>query len=149
MTFINSTIKNQGDFTEITNATLYLNTTIIQTIAHITLTSGNLAIISFSWNTTSFSYGNYTVSVALDPVLNESDLDDNILTAVQEVCVTIPGDVDADKDVDIFDIVVTVGAYGSQEGELKYFANGDIDGDGDVDIFDIVVAAGNYGKILP
>lgn len=29
-----------------------------------------------------------------------------------EVCVTIPGDVDADHDVDIFDIVIAAGNYG-------------------------------------
>jgi|GEM_PF-1112675 len=146
LTFVNSTIKNQGDFIEITNATLYINTSIIQKITQIILTSGNLTIISFTWNTTSFSYGNYTVSVALDPVLNESDIDDNILAAFQEVCVTIPGDVDADFDVDIFDIVLIAGCYGSSEGDPMYIANCDIDGDGDIDIFDIVIAAGHYGE---
>ena len=37
---------------------------------------------------------------ALDFVLHESDIDDNILNTVQEVCVTILGDRDTDKDVD-------------------------------------------------
>ena len=146
LTFVNSTIKNQGDFIEITNATLYVNTTIIQAISQIILTSGNSIIISFTWNTTSFSYGNYTVSIALDPVLNESDIDDNILAAFQEVCVTIPGDVDADHDVDIFDIVLIAGCYGSSKGDPEYIANCDIDGDEDVDIFDIVAATGHYGE---
>ncbi len=58
----------------------------------------------------------------------------------------IPGDVDRDGDVDIFDIVRIAGAYDSEEGDARYVANCDIDGDGDVDIFDVVIAAGHYGE---
>jgi hypothetical protein len=146
--FVNSTIKNQGDYSETTNATLYVNTTIIQTITPIIISSGDSTIIGFTWNTSSFSYGNYTISVALDPVLNESAIEDNVLAALQEICVTIPGDVDADRDVDIFDIVIIANAYGLHDGQPGYVANCDIDGDGDVDIFDIVITAGNYGKLV-
>jgi hypothetical protein len=56
------------------------------------------------------------------------------------------GDVDGDRDVDIFDIVLIAGAYGSEEGEPRYNPNYDIDGDGDIDIFDIVIAASHYGE---
>jgi len=57
------------------------------------------------------------------------------------------GDADRDLDVDIFDIVLIVGAYGSEEGGPAYNRNCDLDGDGDVDIYDVVTAAGNYGYI--
>ena len=58
----------------------------------------------------------------------------------------IPGDVDADRDVDIFDIVKIAGVYGVSKPDPRYDPILDIDGDGDVDIFDIVAAAGNYGE---
>ena len=62
------------------------------------------------------------------------------------VCVTIPGDVDGDSDVDIFDIVSMADIYGTQKDDPDYNQYCDIDGDGTVGIFDIVIAAGNYGE---
>jgi len=71
-----------------------------------------------------------------------------IFNSAYELIVAFPieGDVDYDGDVDIFDIVTIVGAYGTEEGHPKYNAHCDIDGDGDIDIYDIVAAAGNYGE---
>ena len=79
------------------------------------------------------------------PVQGENATEDNTLIAGW-VFVTIPGDVDADRDVDIFDIVAMAGAYGSHAGDPAYNPNYDIDGDGDIDIFDIVAACGHYGE---
>ncbi|MCW3986146.1 MAG: dockerin type I domain-containing protein [Candidatus Bathyarchaeota archaeon] len=59
---------------------------------------------------------------------------------------TILGDVNGDRDVDIFDIVLMAGIYGMTEKDQQFIANCDIDGDGDIDIFDVVIAAGNYGQ---
>jgi hypothetical protein len=56
------------------------------------------------------------------------------------------GDVDGDRDVDIYDIVAMAGAYGSEEGDPAYHPSYDLDADGDVDIVDITTAAGNYGQ---
>lgn len=60
--------------------------------------------------------------------------------------VTILGDVDRDLDVDIFDITIIAGAYGTKEGDERYNSLCDLNSDQHVDIFDIVAAAGNYGK---
>jgi len=75
----------------------------------------------------------------------ETLIQDNLLVDGW-VFVTIQGDVDGDRDVDIFDIVMMASAYGSGEGDPAYNPIYDIDGDGDIDIFDIVAAAGNYGE---
>jgi parallel beta-helix repeat protein len=55
------------------------------------------------------------------------------------------GDVDGDRDVDIFDIVRMAGVYGAKYPDPRYDRLCDVDLDGDVDIFDIVIAAGHYG----
>ena len=59
---------------------------------------------------------------------------------------TLTGDIDGDRDVDIFDIVRMAGVYGVRLPDPRYDPNADTDGDGDIDIFDIVAAAANYGK---
>ncbi|UCD95990.1 MAG: hypothetical protein JSV35_05705 [Candidatus Bathyarchaeota archaeon] len=60
------------------------------------------------------------------------------------------GDFDEDRDVDIFDIVILTGTYGSVVGEPAYRPECDLDpppfGNGEINIFDVIIPAGNYGK---
>jgi len=60
--------------------------------------------------------------------------------------VTLAGDVDGNRAVNIFDIVKMAGVYGIKNTDIRYDPYCDLDNDGDTDIFDIVQAAGNYGK---
>jgi len=143
---IDITAKNFGSFSEIFNVTVQANTTVIATFADIALASGNSTILTFNWNTTDFSKGNYTITACATSVPSEIDTTDNCAIAESEICITVLGDVDGDFDVDIFDIISIVNCYGSGEGEPEYIANYDIDGDGDIDIFDIVAACGHYGE---
>lgn len=62
------------------------------------------------------------------------------------IFLTIPGDMDVDRDVDIFDVVSTAYAYGTREGDSQYVPDYDIDGDGTIDLLDMVTMAGNYGQ---
>ncbi len=142
---INVTVENQGIFSETFNVTLYSNATLIAALTDISLANGSSKAVTFSWITGGFAYGNYVISGYASPVLNESDTTDNYYVD-GFVLVTISGDVDGDRDVDIYDIVTMASAYGSGEGDPAYNANCDLDSDGDVDIFDIVAAAGNYGE---
>ena len=142
---INLTIFNYGNNTESYNVTANANSTIVDVFENITINGGNSTTFTIEWNTTSWAKGNYTISASATPVLNETDTTDNMLVDGW-IFVTIPGDVDGDKDVDIFDIVAIATAYGSAEGDPAYNPNYDIDGDGDVDVFDIVAAASHYGE---
>jgi len=60
------------------------------------------------------------------------------------------GDVDGDKDVDIFDIIKCASAFGSKKGNPRFKPVCDIvpspDGDGVINIFDITAITGNYGR---
>jgi len=137
-------IVNQGVDTKTVNVTSYANETVVQT-ENITLSGLSSTTLTFTWNTTSYVKGNYTVSAYVYPVENETSLEDNELVDGW-VFVTIVGDVEGDRDVDIYDIVSIAGAYGTQKGDPQYIPNCDIDGDGDIDIFDIVIAGGHYGE---
>ncbi|MGD8505410.1 MAG: dockerin type I domain-containing protein [Candidatus Bathyarchaeota archaeon] len=65
-----------------------------------------------------------------------------------DIMVTIPGDVNGDRTVDIFDIG-TISAHwypGPPVGPLGYSMNADINGDGSVDIFDIGITSAHWGQ---
>lgn len=68
--------KNQGDFDETFNVTLYLNNTSIgsQTVS---LTSGRILMLNFGLNITAFDCGNCSISAYATPVQYETNTTDN------------------------------------------------------------------------
>ncbi len=144
---INVTVENQGTTSETFSVTTYANTTTINTIANIALASGSSTTITFTWNTTGIAYGNYTIRAYADPVPGETDTADNTLVN-GDVIVTIPGDVNGDRTVDIFDVGIISSHWypGPPIGPLGYDANSDINSDGAVDIFDVGIASANWGQ---
>jgi hypothetical protein len=141
---INVTVENQGGFLETFNVIVQANATTIGTQS-CTLNPAEIQTLTFTWNTTGFAYGNYSISATATPVPLETDLSDNTMVYGWSF-LTLAGDVDGDHDVDIFDIVRMSGIYGVKKPDPRYDPNCDMDDDGDIDIFDIVAAAGNYGK---
>ena len=126
------------------NLTLHANVSIIGTFTNITLMSGNSTTISFAWNTTSFAINNYTLWAYATPVPNETDTADNTFIG-GVVTVTIPGDVDGDFDVDIYDVVKITGIYGSNKNAPNFNPNSDLDDDGTITIYDVVRCTSHYG----
>lgn len=144
---INVTVATQGDLTEIFNLTVYWNSTEIDT-EEITLTSEESTIITFEWNTTGFDKGNYTIKAIADQVPGETDTGDNTFTD-GTVKLTIVGDVNGDKIVDIFDCVIIALAFGSIPDNPNWNPNADINNDSIIDIFDLVLVATHYGETCP
>jgi len=140
-------VVNTGSFPQTFSVTVYANTTQIQT-QMVTLEAGNSTILSFYWNTTGISYGNYTMSAVADTVPGETDTADN--TYINgDVLVTIPGDIDGDGDVDPFDYTDFRVAFGSKCGQPNYNPWCDFDLDCDVDPFDFNTFRLNYGAHIP
>ena len=135
-------ILNYGMNTETFNLTLYANTSIIQSLTNIVLTSRSSTTITFTWNTSGFTKGNYTITAYAWPVPGETHTEDNTLPDGW-VIVTIPGDVNGDRLVDISDLVITVGAIPSAPGWPNWNPNVDINGDGVCDISDLVICVGS------
>jgi parallel beta-helix repeat protein len=144
---INVTLANQGGYTETFNVTVFVNETIIET-KEVTLTSGDSATITFTWNTAGFAKGNYTGSAVADIVLRETDTTNNRLTD-GKVYVGVLGDLNADGTVDVFDAVLLSGAAGSKPGDGIWNPNADINNDQLVDLFDAVILAGHAGEHYP
>jgi hypothetical protein len=139
------TVVNEGHYPESLTASVYVNETLVDA-TQTPIPAGGSAIYVVHWDTASQELGNYTVRLFVEPVDGEVNTTDNFLQCDRTVCVSLPGDVDADRDVDIFDIVRLAETYGTVEGHPLYIGNCDINGDGDIDIFDIVLAASHYGE---
>jgi len=87
-TTINVTVWNQGDLSETFNVTIYYDTTVIETQTGITLEAGKNTTLTFTWNTTLVSPGNYTITAEASEVPGETDLEDNTLQSDQTVALT-------------------------------------------------------------
>ncbi len=114
----------------------------------VTLPSGNSSIITFRWNTTGVVEGNYTIGAYARPVLGETDTADNTLMDGM-VYVGIPGDINGDGIVDIYDAIILAKAYNSKLYDSIWNANADINSDANVDIYDALILASNFNKHVP
>jgi hypothetical protein len=140
---INATVTNLPILAETFNVTAWINTTNIG-VQSVTLASKASAIITFTWNTTSYAKGNYTMSVVADVAPNET------YTLIEGwVTVTIPGDIEGNFKVQLADLVSLAQAYGSQPGDPNWNANTDIDGNNIVGLSDLVTLANHYGQHYP
>jgi len=71
-------VQNNGNFTETFNVTAYANATIIQTLTVSDLAPANQTTLTFLWNTTGVSLGNYTMSAEASVVPGETYATDNV-----------------------------------------------------------------------
>jgi subtilisin family serine protease len=147
-TDVNVVVANQGDYTENFDVTLYANATSIES-ENVTLSSGNSADITFTWDTTGFAYGNYNISAVADVVPNETDITDNNCTFNGSVLVTIPGDIDGSFKVGLADLVDLAMAYGYRLGDSNWNPNADIDSNNTAGLSDLVTLAQHYGQHYP
>jgi len=138
-------ILNYGAHDEAFTITIYANATVIATRA-ISLTKRNATTVTLEWDTTSYTRGKYFISACITTVPDETDTTDNTLVSDECVCISIAGDVDCDRDVDLYDAVKLLKCYGAKEGSPNYDSNCDIDGDGDIDLYDAVALLTHYGQ---
>jgi len=114
----------------------------------VTLESGASATFTFVWNTTGYAYGNYTIGAYAWPVQGETNLQDNLMVDAI-VYVGVPGDINGDGIVDIYDAILLANAYNSTPEKVKWNPNADINGDNIVDIYDAIILANHYNQHYP
>jgi hypothetical protein len=147
-TGVNVTVANRGSFTETFNVTAYANATVIGDQRVSNLNAGVLMTVPFTWNTTGFAYGNYTLSAYASPVPSEANTSDNNFTD-GVVKVTIPGDLSGDFKVSLLDLAILANAYGSGPSSAKWNANADINSDSRVSLLDLTILAKYYLQHYP
>lgn len=148
---ISVTVENHGNYTETVRLTVYANTTSVES-QNVTLPDGNSINIIFTWNTTNFTYGNYTLSAYAWPVPEEVDVADNNCTCSVPIHVGVPGDVSSstpgvyDKKCDMWDIAYLVSLFNTKPDSSNWNPNADVNNDGTVNMKDIAIAILNFNK---
>jgi nitrous oxidase accessory protein NosD len=134
-----------GEYAETFNITCYGNDRALGRRQVSNLDATCPLTLTFTWNTAGFAKGNYTLSAYAWPVPGETNMADNNFTG-SVISVTIPGDINGDFTVDIYDALLLAGVYNSNPSSPNWNANADINGDNTVDIYDALILAGNYGR---
>jgi len=144
--------ENQGTESESFNVTVtYENSTLaifgtVDTQDVANLASEDTVILTFFWDTAGVqACVNYTITAEACTLTGETDTADNTCVG-GKVKVNIPGDLNGDGSVDIFDLSIVSMAYGAFEGEPGYNIDADLNEDGFVDMKDMVIVAKNLGK---
>jgi hypothetical protein len=99
---INITVADPGYYSETFKVTAYANTIAIAA-TNVTLSGGGKALITIA-GTANLPYGNYTIGAYASPVPGELNLANNRVTSSTSIEVTIPGDLNGDGVVNIFDL---------------------------------------------
>ena len=137
--------RNEGTGVETFNVTAYYDNITIGTKSVENLLPSTEVTLSFIWNTTDLSLGEYTISAKALPVPDETDTADNTYT-YGTFLVTIPGDVNDDRRCDMKDIYLIIKAFNSKPGQPKWNPECDINNDGVVDMKDLYIAIRNFMK---
>lgn len=144
---IDVTVQNQIGSDADVNVIVNANSQVIGTLP-LFLPSGSSSTLSFTWNTTGETFGNYTISAYTSTVPGENNTANNPYIGGW-VVVTIPGDLNGDFKVGLADLVSLALAYGSTPGAPKWNSNADIDNSDMVGLSDLVILALHYGQQYP
>jgi parallel beta-helix repeat protein len=146
----NASIKikavNYGIQPETFNVSIHMNSTVITEI-RMTVESRNSTEISISLNTTNMEKGNNTVSAYSEIVSGETETSDNTLNSW--LLITIQGDVNGDRTIDIYDAILLATVFNSQPTRPNWNPNVDINGDSIVDLYDAIILASHFNQHFP
>ena len=142
---ITVTIRNYGSFTENFNATVYANTTAIQT-QNVALASSSSVALVFVWNSSKLAKGNYTTCAYASLVFGENNVEDNNLTDGWSI-VSMVGDITGpnpwvpEGKCDARDVALVAALYGAKYPDPRYKPNADIVCDGKIDAKGVALVA--------
>ena len=140
---VNVTVLNKGDFSETFNVTLYANSTAADTQTATGLAPGAQTVLTYRWNTTGWGHGNYTISAYATPVPGEINISDNTYTD-GIIKVVIPGDINGDGTVNIFDAILLSNAYNAVSGGPRWSPNADLKADDIINVLDAIILSNHY-----
>jgi parallel beta-helix repeat protein len=143
-------VENQGWETRTTNVQVTLDSTTILTLNDLVMAGKNRTILTYTWQTSGYSRGNYTVSATVTTVPSETDITDNYCTWM--IHVGVPGDVSSSTAgvyegiVNMRDISYIILLFNTRPGSFKWNPNADVNNDGIVNMRDISIAILNFNQ---
>jgi len=137
-------VMNYGNDAEVFNITVYVNATLLGAQTEVAIIGRGFAIVSFTWNTSSFERGSYTIDAQITAVPDETDTIDNSFVCL--VTIGTIGDVDNNGIVNMSDVYDIALDFGAIVGQTSYVSNCDIDDNGIVNMLDLYVTATHYGQ---
>ncbi len=143
-------VENQGWEAQTTDVTIYVNTEIISTFANLAMPGRSQLILSSTWQTGTYTKGNYTISIVATPVPGEVDTTDD--SYIWTVHLGVPGDVSStvpgvyDGKVDMKDIAYLVSLFNTKPSSLNWQPNADVNNDGVCNMKDIATAIAYFNK---
>jgi parallel beta-helix repeat protein len=140
----NVTVANLGLYSEELSVTVFANMTLIASRT-ITLPSANSTTITLTIDTSGLAVDSYITRFYVTPVWGETDTEDNSLND-GILHVAVPGDINADTAVDIFDAILLAGCFSSYPASPHWNPNADINSDNIVDIYDAIILAGHFNE---
>jgi parallel beta-helix repeat protein len=141
-------IVNYGSKQQNFNLMVYLNETYLDS-QMINIPGRSFTIVTFRWNITGVSMGNYTISANAILLEGEADLTNNHINANKAVQVwPLAADFDTDGKVGPHDLALLIFRYGSTPENPKWDPNFDINEDGKVGPYDLAFLISKYGKHL-
>ena len=141
-------VVNYGIEPAIFNATFEANETTLTSFTDILVESRSSTVLEFVWNTSSVDVGNYTITVYLKTLENESDTSDNSLSVYAAVS-NLVGDINSDGKVDMRDVSYVARRFLCLQSDPLWDPNADIDGDSRIDMKDIGTVARHFGEHYP
>ncbi|MCW3979936.1 MAG: right-handed parallel beta-helix repeat-containing protein, partial [Candidatus Bathyarchaeota archaeon] len=141
---IDVAMVNRRPYITACNFTVHAGLTEVE-VSHLELKPGESRILAVPMNTSEFGFGNYTIWISTRISTDEVNMIEDT-TYGGGIFVTILGDLDGNRAVDVYDIVILSSSYGTDVNDPEYVYNHDLDNTGEIDIFDLVLAATNYGK---
>ena len=79
--------------------------------------------------------------------MGETETSDNTLNSW--LLITIQGDVNGDRTIDIYDAISLAAIFNSQPTRPNWNANVDINGDNIVDLYDAIILASHFNQHFP
>ena len=145
---INVTVKNKGTYNESFTVYCYANTTLIGSQSVTNLTGGTETMLTFTWDTSGYTRGNYVLNATTSMITGDYDPDNNTNT-YSVVRLKLLGDIDDNGIVNVTDLAELGNAYGSTGGpppSANWNPNADLNGDNVVNELDLSALSRNYGK---
>jgi hypothetical protein len=146
-TNITCTVTNEGTNAESFVLNIYYNSTLLTTVNITSVAPSTNATITVAWNTTGIPPDYYVLSAKIPPLPYQTNISENNLTD-GTLMVKIPGDINGDGKVDIYDALYAAAAFGSTPGAPNWNPAADLNGDGVVDIYDMIILAANFGRSI-